>query len=113
MDMDEYQTRAGQTAVHPGEHEFLGVMYCTLKLNGESGEVAENVGKTLRDDGGLITNERELAIAYELGDVLWYVARLAHLLPSNFSLSEIAEMNLAKLDRRRKEGNLKGSGSDR
>jgi NTP pyrophosphatase (non-canonical NTP hydrolase) len=113
MDMDEYQKLAGQTAVHPGEHEFIGLAYCGLKLNGEAGEVAEHIGKALRDDGGVISPEREVEIAQELGDCLWYVARLAHLLPSKLTLSSIAEMNIHKLQDRKKRGVLKGSGSNR
>jgi NTP pyrophosphatase (non-canonical NTP hydrolase) len=113
MDMDDYQLRAGQTAVHPGEHEFIGLAYCALKLNGEAGEVAEHIGKALRDDGGVITAEREAQLIHEIGDCLWYVARLAHLLPSKLTLSEIAEANIKKLESRKERGTLKGSGSSR
>lgn len=39
-----------------------------------AGEIAEKVGKALRDDQGQITTQRREAIILELGDVLWYVA---------------------------------------
>ena len=39
--------------------------------------MAEKIKKAIRDDGGVLTDERRKAVAAELGDVLWYVAQLA------------------------------------
>lgn len=44
----------------------------TMGLIGEIGEVAEHVKKMLRDDNGILTAARGLAVRSELGDVLWY-----------------------------------------
>jgi NTP pyrophosphatase (non-canonical NTP hydrolase) len=49
--LDIYQRMAGLTATYPGRGGPMGLIYTTLKLAGEAGEVSENVGKALRDDG--------------------------------------------------------------
>lgn len=111
MNMTEYQLKCKETAVYPCQHGHVGLMYVTLKLNGEAGEVAELVGKALRDDEGMISNERREKLAKELGDVLWYVAMIADELDLN--LGEVARLNLEKLASRKERNNLHGSGSDR
>jgi NTP pyrophosphatase (non-canonical NTP hydrolase) len=109
MDLASYQLRSRATAVYPGAGDNL--VYPALGLAGEAGEVAEKVKKAIRDDGGVLTEERRAAIAKELGDVLWYVAQLAT--EADLDLDEIAEGNLAKLLSRRERGVLQGSGDDR
>ena len=111
MTLDEYQRAASETAIYPGKFGMLGKVYCALKLNGEAGEVAEEIGKALRDDDQEITLERRAKLLLELGDVLWYLANEAAEL--GFSLSTVAQANLDKLARRKAEGKLQGSGSDR
>lgn len=91
--------------------DYGSLAYATLKLNGEAGEVAELIGKALRDDGGVISMERSANLEKEVGDVLWYVAELCTIM--GWSLSELASKNLEKLSKRQSEGTLKGSGSDR
>lgn len=115
-DLDVYQINALSTALFRDPANFIavnrvGAMYCSLKLNGEAGEIAEAIGKSMRDDGGTITPARHEALKKELGDVLWYVAALASEL--GFKLSEIADANIAKLADRKTRGVLGGSGSDR
>lgn len=112
-----YQTQARSTAIYPSG-EFLGIVYCSLKLNGEAGEVADKVGQILRDNtnlglgpNGMFTDTFKLDIALELGDCLWYVTNLAH--ECGFTLQEIADMNLRKLADRKERGVLKGSGDHR
>ena len=111
MDFTEYQARATETAVYPGQGEFTGLAYAALGLSGEAGETAEQVKKTWRDDGESVTNERRVKILKELGDVLWYVAVLADYL--DLSLDDIATTNLAKLASRQGRGLLGGSGDNR
>jgi NTP pyrophosphatase (non-canonical NTP hydrolase) len=69
------------------------------------------VKKALRDDGGVLTEERRAALAAELGDVLWYAAQLAT--EAGLDLDEIAEDNLAKLLSRKERNVLQGSGDTR
>lgn len=108
MKLDMYQVKAQQTAVYQVRD---GLSYCALGLAGEAGEVADIVKKVLRDDGGHLTKKAELALAKELGDVLWYVANLAGEL--GIPLSVIADINLTKLEDRQKRGVLGGSGDNR
>lgn len=85
--------------------------YPALKLCGEAGEVAEKIGKTIRDDNGQLSDQTREAILLELGDVLWYVAALSHDLGS--SLEQVAVMNLHKLRGRAARGVIGGSGDTR
>lgn len=91
--------------------EEYKILYPALKLNGEAGEVAEKVGKVLRDDDGLFSDEKRKDIALELSDVLWYIAALADSL--GYTLDEIGEMNIAKLADRKARGKIGGSGDNR
>jgi NTP pyrophosphatase (non-canonical NTP hydrolase) len=87
------------------------VLYHALKLNGEAGEVAEDVGKMYRDDRGILTEKRKAKLEKELGDALWYLSACAtHL---GLSLEDIANDNLDKLSDRMERGVLHGDGSDR
>ena len=106
--LNEYQSHALETATYSRNYQ---VIYPALGLNGEAGEVAEKVKKVIRDNDGILDDERKLAIAKECGDCLWYVAVLAH--DIGFTLQEIAEMNYEKLCSRVARGVLKGSGDER
>ena len=109
MRLSDYQELSRATAVYPGAGDNL--LYPTLGLCGEAGEVAEKIKKMLRDDGGLLSDERRDALAKELGDVLWYVAQVAT--EAGLDLDELAEANLAKLRSRKERQVLQGSGDVR
>lgn len=124
MDAVEYQDKTDATAVYPeairrgvqqlsleDAHRLLRIQYCTLKLNGEAGEVAEHIGKALRDDFGLITHERRAELEKEIGDVMWYVSQLCTELELDLGL--VMQANIAKLAKRQQEGTLHGEGSNR
>jgi NTP pyrophosphatase (non-canonical NTP hydrolase) len=109
MELSDYQELSRRTATYPGAGENL--VYPTLGLAGEAGEVAEKVKKLLRDDGGVMSEDRRAALAGELGDVLWYVAQVAT--EAGLDLEEIAAGNLDKLLSRKERGVLSGSGDTR
>jgi NTP pyrophosphatase (non-canonical NTP hydrolase) len=68
-----------------------------LGLAGEAGEAADMVKKALREKGFAkpIEGERETAFILELGDVLWYVTRLAQ--RHGHTLSQVMDLNVNKL----------------
>lgn len=112
---DDYQERAAEYAFYSGM-----LLYPALGLASEAGEVADKVKKLIRDDNMPISEEfhttdiayeRREELAYELSDCLWYIALIAD--DIGFSLSDIATMNLEKLESRRKRGKLHGSGDFR
>ena len=109
MRLSDYQRLSRRTATYPGAGE--NIVYPTLGLAGEAGEVAEKVKKLLRDDAGVMTDERLHALAGELGDVLWYVAQVTT--EAGLDLEEIAQANLDKLLSRQERGVLSGSGDSR
>lgn len=108
MNLNDYQQSALKTALYPRQY---AIVYPALGLNGEAGEVADKVKKVIRDNDGDFSPERREQIALELGDVLWYVATMAHDL--GYSLDEIADMNIKKLADRVRRNKLSGSGDNR
>jgi len=106
MDFKTYQKKANETAIYDTK---FSILYPTLGLAGEAGEVAEKVKKIIRDNKQIIDEKEE--IAKELGDVLWYVAAIAR--DIGYSLEVIAEINLDKLADRKARGTLQGNGDNR
>lgn len=113
LDFVDYEVATRATAIYPEGQtgSFNAIAYVTLGLTNEAGEVAGKVKKAWRDANGEFDQERIEAIKGELGDVLWYLARLADEL--GLSFQEIAEGNLTKLNSRRARGVIGGSGDNR
>ena len=107
-DLDMYQKVAKQTAIYPREQ---AIIYPTLGLTGEAGEVANKVKKIIRDDGNKINESLVQEISAEIGDCLWYISVLAD--DIGFKLSDIANANLIKLANRKEKGTIHGSGDKR
>ena len=107
-DLDMYQKVAKSTAIYPREQ---AIIYPTLGLTGEAGEVANKVKKIIRD--GTIENHESLIqeISAEIGDCLWYISVLAD--DIGVKLSDIANNNLVKLANRKEKGTIHGSGDAR
>lgn len=113
MNIADYSKQALTTL--GGEHAYGDItpdlMSQILGLVGESGEVAEKFKKLLRDQNGALSDNTKAELVKELGDILWYVNSVAHLLGS--SLEEVARLNNEKLASRQKRGVIKGSGDNR
>ena len=107
-DLDMYQKVALTTAIYPREQ---AIIYPTLGLTGEAGEVANKVKKIIRDGSDSKDEKLVSEIKAEIGDCLWYIAVLAD--DFNIKLSDIASANLEKLAIRKKNNTIHGSGDNR
>jgi NTP pyrophosphatase (non-canonical NTP hydrolase) len=108
-DLNDYQRESRKTwnLVHT-DHP---IVYPTLGLVNEAGELAGKVKKIFRDHGGRVSDADREALKYELGDVLWYLAQIATEL--DIPLQEVAESNLEKLFSRLERNAIKGEGDYR
>lgn len=114
MKIEDYSSQAITTLV--SDHALSSDMSPALisqvfGLVGESGEVAEKFKKLIRDKHGEISAEDTQEVLKELGDILWYINSVAHLLGS--SLDEVASKNLEKVLSRKSRGVTSGSGDNR
>lgn len=109
LDLATYQRLAARTGGpivtdHP-------IVYPTLGLTNEAGEVAGKVKKIFRDRGGVISDDDRTALTLELGDVLWYLSELCTQL--GIDLEAVAAANLDKVNGRLARGTLQGDGDYR
>lgn len=111
MDFDEYEKLAARTATFTGKQKEYALMYLTLGVAGEAGEIAEKIKKILRNDNGAISDEKREALKLEIGDVLWYLSQLSREL--GFPFSEAAAANIQKLADRAARGVIKSEGDSR
>ena len=101
MLLNEYQYDAMKTRL-PTANSF----YAVLNLSGEVGELHSLLAKEIRD-GKL---DQDL-VKKELGDILWCLAAVVG--DFGFTLEEVAKANLTKLQKRKKDNTLTGSGDNR
>lgn len=116
LSFKEYQKQAATTSVYRKAEAVGGsdlrVLYPSLGLAGETGEVIEKIKKQLRDRKGDFDDPEFLAsIGKELGDVLWYHASLCSDL--GLDMGAVAVGNLVKLADREKRGKVQGNGDNR
>lgn len=104
MNFKDYQDKAWSFAL-PEAQSFY---YVQTGLVGEVGELMSVHAKTARDG---MPEDYINKIKKEIGDILWFVAANATM--HGFSLQEIAEMNIKKLQARKEFGTIRGSGDDR
>ena len=104
--LNDYQKLARETAIYPPGN----MAYLALGLNGEAGEVAEIVKRSIRKQQPL-TSEQKDQLALELGDCLWYIANAAHEI--GLDLEAIATKNIEKLHSRKSRNAIEGSGNYR
>lgn len=105
---DEYQSQTKEVAIYPKDK---GVEYCIFGLVGEAGEIANKYKKVIRDNNGVLSDDRRGEIFAEMGDVMWYMSELASSL--GYDLTDIVTYNIEKLQKRKLEGKLSGSGDKR
>lgn len=106
MEFKTYQQEAEKFAIYKDR-----IIYPTLGLASEAGEVCGKVKKILRDSQGYFSPEDKIQLQSELGDVLWYVAAICSDL--NLDMSTVASNNIAKLQDRLVRNKIQGSGDNR
>ena len=87
------------------------IVYPTLGLMNEAGELAGKIKKIFRDKDGRISSDDRQELKYELGDVLWYLTQICTEL--DLTLEEVAEANLVKLFSRLERNKIRGEGDHR
>lgn len=80
----------------------LGLIYASLGLAGETGEVVEKIKKIVRDKDGVPTAEDIEYLKLELGDVLWYVAKFCNEL--DLFMEDVLGSNMEKINDRKING---------
>jgi NTP pyrophosphatase (non-canonical NTP hydrolase) len=101
--LNEYQVQASEVRLASATTDYL-----FLGLAGEAGELLSLRAKAIRDGKPF---EYDQNIKKELGDVLWFVAMLAA--DHGFTLADVANTNIYKLQSRKERNQLQGSGDNR
>lgn len=110
MTFSDYQKQALTTyIVNPKNTSKEELARIVLGVVGESGEIAEKIKKFLRQDNDL-TDLKDLLVK-EIGDVVWYLAVLSHILGVDFET--VAQVNIEKLAKRNQEKKIFGDGDER
>ena len=117
MKLNEYQEKAMSTCMDSCDN----YSYMMLNLVGEVGELASKIAKDIRKRNALIeSNElyyiiepsqfgrRNKELMLEAGDILWQLAGLCNVMC--WSLEEVAQANLDKLQARKQAGTIDGNG---
>lgn len=100
MELNDYQQAAERTAKHTHDVDSMEKRLTNfgLGLAGEAGEVADLIKKHIFHHQPLDQDK----LKREIGDVLWYIAMLSTTMGT--TLSDIAELNIAKLMARYPDG---------
>lgn len=104
--LDDYRDFTRDTAIYDSNDAYE---YTIMGLCSEAGEVAGKFKKFIRD--GTSWEDLTKDMTKELGDVLWYVDRIAD--EFNISVADILSANIEKLAARKLNDTLGGSGDDR
>ena len=114
MEFNDYQEECAKTDLGNigGRKELKPEwMYYVLGMAGEMGEFQEKIKKLFRDHDGVLTLGYQMELGLEMGDVLWYMARLADKI--GLPLDDIAALNIEKLNSRKERSQLQGDGDTR
>lgn len=114
MTLNKYQECAMSTCME-SSNNFI---YMLSGLTGELGELNSKIAKAIRKENITIVNndiidygqDEDLytQLQYEIGDIAWFVAGLCH--SFGWKLEDIANMNLDKLQQRKKANTIEGNG---
>lgn len=118
MQLNEYQDKAKSTAQYPvvdlkiRDNVISGnFLYPLLGVAEEAGELVGKIAKIVRNNDGIISLESRKTIALELGDILWMLSMVSA--EFGFTLEEVAQMNIDKLQDRLNRNVIKSAGDNR
>lgn len=120
MELNQYQEKAMTTCMESSNNP----LYMLFMLGEEVGELQGKISKAIRK-GWLVFEDNKMKVNYdvvdenefntwrdlvkkELGDILWGVAGMSHVM--GWPLDCVGGGNLDKLDLRKKAGTIVGSG---
>ncbi|PGF00905.1 nucleoside triphosphate pyrophosphohydrolase family protein [Bacillus toyonensis] len=102
-ELNDYQERALRTwNTDSNADDNFRITNAALGLAGESSEIADIIKKAIYHGHGFEGKLSKHEIAKELGDIMYYVSIMAE--EVDYSLQEIAEININKLAKRYPEG---------
>ena len=117
MTLNEYQNKAMSTCMVSCDN----FSYMFLNLVGEVGELASKVAKDIRKGNAYIgggrnlsysdfpeLSQHEVELMKEAGDILWQLSGLCKVM--GWSLEDVAQANLDKLQARKQAGTIDGNG---
>lgn len=116
MNLNEYQEKAMTTCMESSNN----FSYMFLNLVGEIGEFASKIAKSIRKENSTIHDNvlyipdsriESNELKKELGDVMWQVAGLCKVM--GWDLEDVCQMNLDKLQSRKKRDVINGDGDNR
>jgi NTP pyrophosphatase (non-canonical NTP hydrolase) len=102
-DLNQFQKHASKFALFENV-KTDPIVYLTIGLLGETGEIAEKIKKLLREGNNKLTKNNKEDLILELGDVLWYLSQLSRILGTD--LTTIAHKNIKKLESRLKRNKI-------
>jgi NTP pyrophosphatase (non-canonical NTP hydrolase) len=114
MEFNDYQEECAKTDLgNIGGRKELNPewMYYVLGMAGEMGEFQEKIKKLFRDHNGKLNSGYQIELGLEMGDILWYMARLADKI--GLPLNDVAKLNIEKLFSRKERDLIHGDGDDR
>lgn len=120
ISLKTYMQLVENVAFYPqvNAHNMAAATYLVLGLCGEAGEVSEKFKKIIRDEQldptvklSALSVEQQEEILNEMGDVVWYVARIA--VEIGKDINEVLQVNYDKLMSRYHRGMIGGSGDNR
>ena len=122
MDINSYQDWTNTTALYHNAVKdvvempatslpSIMLLYLSNTINEEAGEIAGKAKRIIRDEAGVITEQKAISMVEELGDLLYYMAQMAQVL--GYTMQEVMDINVNKLLDRKVRGVIKGSGDNR
>lgn len=99
----DFTAKVSQYPAH-GTRMMGELAYLGLGLAGEAGEAANVIKKVIRRHGVTLTEQERKNLISELGDILWYLARITWYL--EVDIETVLQQNIKKLTKRMTEGKI-------